>query len=83
MGRLEIEFSKKAAKQYRQLPQDNKTLVDAALKRFCEGLPTDLKPIHGEKDVYRVRVGRYRMLFKRRDRTLLIAKIGTRGDIYK
>jgi len=56
MGRLEIEFSKKAAKQYRHLPQDYKTLVDAALKKFCEGLPTDLKPIQGEKDVYRVRV---------------------------
>jgi mRNA interferase RelE/StbE len=83
MGRLEIEFSKKAAKQYRHLPQDYKTLVDAALKKFCEGLPTDLKPIQGEKDVYRVRVGRYRILFKTRESTLLIAKIGTRGGIYK
>ena len=83
MGRLEIEFSKRATKQYRKLPQDYKTLVDATLTKFRDGLPTDLKPIEGEKDVYRVGVGKYRLLFKRRDKTLLIAKIGTRGDIYK
>ena len=83
MDRLEIEFSKKAAKQYRNLPQDYKILVDAVLKKFCDGLPIDLKPIVGEKNVYRVRLGRYRILFKRHERKLLIARIGTRGDIYK
>ena len=83
MGRFEIEFSKKAAKQYRKLPQDYKSLLDIALKRLCDGIPTDLKPVEGEKDVYRLRVGRYRILFKRHNKTVLIAKIGTRGDIYK
>ncbi len=65
MGRVEIEFSKKAAKQYRHLPQDYKTLVDAVLKKFSEGFPTDLKPIQGEEDVYRVRVGRYRIFIQK------------------
>lgn len=83
MGRLAIEFSRKAAKQYQKLPHDYKTLVDAALARLSDGVPTDLKPIEGEKDVYRVRVGRYRLLFKWSEKTLLIAKIGTRGDFYK
>jgi len=57
--------------------------LDIALKRLCGGIPTDLKPVEGEKDVYRLRVGKYRMLFKRHNKTVLIAKIGTRGDIYK
>ncbi len=43
----------------------------------------DVKPITGEKDIYRIRVGRYRILFKKIESTLLIAKIGPRGDFYK
>ncbi len=83
MERFTVEFSKKAAKEYRKLPHEYKILVDASLLRLSEDIPTDLKPLKGEKDVYRIRVGRYRLLFKRIEETLLISKIGTRGGVYK
>jgi len=78
-----IEFSKKAAKSYARLPEDYKTLVDLALYKLSEGLPVDIKPILGEKDIYRIRVGRYRILFTIIDNVVLISSIGPRGDIYK
>jgi len=78
-----IEFSKKAAKSYARLPEDYKTLVDLALYKLSEGLPVDTKPILGEKDIYRIRVGRYRILFTIIDNVVLISSIGPRGDIYK
>ncbi len=83
MGRSTIEFSKNAAEDYQRLPQDYKALVDASLSRLANGVPMDVKPITGEKDIYRIRVGRYRILFKKIESTLLIAKIGPRGDFYK
>ena len=57
MGRFEIKFSKEAAKQYRRLPKEYRSLVDIALYRLSQGLELDLKPIEGETDVYRARVG--------------------------
>ncbi|MBF8274968.1 MAG: hypothetical protein HW390_41 [Candidatus Brocadiaceae bacterium] len=76
MSRLEIEFSKKAAKDY-------KLLVDLALLKLSQGLPVDIKHIAGEVGTYRVRVGKYRILFTAIEDTLLIQKIRTRGDAYK
>ena len=83
MERFTIEFSKKAAKEYQKLPSKYKALVDASLRSLSKGIPTDVKPLKGEKNVYRIRVGRYRILFKKIQETLLIAKIGPRGDVYK
>jgi mRNA interferase RelE/StbE len=83
LGRFEIKFSKEAAKQYKKLPKEYKRLVDVALFRLSEGLELDWKPVEGEKDIYRIRVGRYRMLFMRFNETVLVFRISPRGDVYK
>jgi mRNA interferase RelE/StbE len=83
LGRFEIKFSRKAAKQYKKLPKEYKSLVDVALFRLSEGLELNLKPVEGEKDVYRIRVGKYRVLFLKSNKTVLVFRISSRGDVYK
>lgn len=83
MAEFEVGFSREAAKQYRRLPKEYKTLVDIALSRFSEGLEEDLKPVQGERDVYRIRVGKYRVLFRRFNKTVLVFRIAPRSDVYK
>jgi len=83
MERFEVEFSRNAVKNYKKLPGNYKTLVDLAILRLSEGLPVDLKPIVGEENTFRIRVGKYRLLFELTGRTILIVKIGSRGDVYK
>ena len=83
MARYKIEFSKKAAKNYKRLPEHYKAIVDLALTKLSFGKPIDIKPISGEKDIYRIRIGKYRILFIIFDDTVLITKIGSRGDVYK
>jgi mRNA interferase RelE/StbE len=83
VGKYSVEFSKKAAKNYKRLPEDYKSLVDLALYKLSEGLPVDIKPIIGEEDIYRIRLGRYRILFAIVDNVVLISNIGPRGDVYK
>jgi len=79
----EIEFSREAARQYRRLPQDYKRLIDIALSGLVEGSGLDLRPVAGRADVYRIRVGRYRVLFTKLELAVLIIRISTRGDAYK
>ena len=83
MGRLEIKFSREAAKQYKKLPKEYKSLVEITLFRLSEDLELDLKPVEGEKDVYRIRVGKYRVLFRKFNKTVLVFRISPRGDVYK
>lgn len=83
MGKYKVEFSKKAAKDYSRLPENYKSLIDLALSKMSEGMPIDIKPVIGEKDTYRIRVGRYRILLITIDNIILITRIGPRGDVYK
>ena len=83
MGKYKVEFSKKAAKHYSRLPENYKSLIDLALSKMSEGMPIDIKPVIGEKDTYRIRVGRYRILLITIDNIILITRIGPRGDVYK
>lgn len=83
MGRFEIEFSKKAVKDYKKLPKDYKIMVDLLLSKLTEGLPIDIKPVIGEKNTYRIRVGKYRILFEIVEKIILISRIRSRGDVYK
>ena len=58
-------------------------MVDIALYRLSEGLELDLKPVEGERDVYRIRVGKYRVLLRKFDKTILVFRISARGGAYK
>jgi mRNA interferase RelE/StbE len=83
VGRYEIRFSKKASKDYRKLPNEYKSLIDLVLSNVAKEMPADVKPVAGEDNTYRVRIGKYRVLFVVIDNTILISKIGPRGDVYK
>lgn len=58
-------------------------------KRLIESIDNipqgDIKKMQGEKHppVYRLRVGKYRIIYHIEGENIIIARIDTRGDIYK
>ena len=85
MAKYEIEVSATAKRQLRRL-----NLVDQIkiLKRV-RGLAEDPRPpgsrkLRGYTDVYRIRVGQYRVLYSVEDHKLVIIllKVGHRRDVY-
>jgi len=81
----QIEFSKKAYKNYKALQRGYQKKINKILNLLMNKEKIDIKPVEGEKDIYRLRVGKYRMLIKvyKEKQTILIIKIGPRGDVYK
>ena len=79
---MNIQFTKSAYKDYLNLPLNYRNMIDRTLERFHSGIPVDIKPIQGEKDTYRIRVGKYRLLFIKISPDILIVKIKKREDIY-
>ena len=57
-------------------------LLTAIYKLPHEG---DIKPLTGQANVYRLRVGNYRVIFSIQNEVLVVEvmTIGNRGDIYK
>lgn len=81
-----IEFVKQAAKQFKALPfhvqQRLKPKIDALAK---EPRSAGTIKLSGQDDLYRIRVGDYRIIYSIEDNQLLIlvVKIGHRRDIYR
>lgn len=85
--KLEI---KKAVKKFLDKHPEIKPKILAILKLIAESPDTnvrlfDIKPIFGKNNHYRLRVNKYRVLFKKEDNELVIIALDadSRGDIYK
>ena len=86
MASYEIEISRTAEKQLRRLPRgEQERLARAMVALGDEPLPRGSTKLSGYDDVYRIRVGRYRILYSVASRRLVIVilKIGHRRDIYR
>ena len=85
MANYELVFKKSVAKDLRPLPkQDIKRLLNR-----IEALAEDPRPAGCEKlsglERYRIRQGKYRVVYEIRDRRLvvLIVKVAHRRDVYR
>lgn len=81
---MEINFSKVAIKELKQMSaaMRNRILagIDGLIKVPPEG---DIKPLQGKTGSYRLRIGKYRILYHYEANTCKIDEVGSRGDIYK
>jgi len=80
---MNIFFSKTSLKYLTKLEQQVRTNIIEAI----EGLPDkgDICKMRGQsiQNIYRLRVGKYRILYVQGEDTIKILEIDTRGDIYK
>jgi len=86
MAKYKIEFSRSAEKQLKKLPRgDQQRIVEAVLALADETVPRGARKLAGYDDVFRIRVGRYRILYSVSSGTLVIIvlKIGHRQDVYR
>jgi mRNA interferase RelE/StbE len=86
MARYSLRISRTAEKQFRRLPaEDRRRVARAMLGLGEEPHPPGSRKLTGYDDVFRVRVGVYRIIYSISGRTLviIILKIGHRKDVYR
>ena len=86
MARYSLEIRRTAEKQLRKLPAaDRRRVARAMLALGEEPHPSGSRKLTGYDDVFRIRVGVYRIIYSVSGRTLviIILKIGHRKDIYR
>ena len=82
----EVRITPVALKQLVRLPKAARSRIDAHLLALADDpRPHGAKKLVGSDDLYRIRVGDYRVLYYVRDAVLLvlIVKVGQRGGFYK
>ena len=78
----EIIYLKSAYKSLEKYDIKTKRRLIESIDRIPQG---DIKKLQGEKHppVYRLRVGKYRIIYHIENENIIIVDIDTRGDIYK
>ena len=76
-----IELKKKAQKFISSQPRNQQERLLTAIYKLPDG---DVKALSGFKDVYRLRVGDYRVIYELHNDILLITvvNVGNRGEVY-
>lgn len=78
---MEIHYSKQAIKFLKKLDKTTKQRIVTAIRKIPYG---DIKKMQGyTKDIYRLRVGDYRIIFNKQGQICYIEKIDNRGQVYK
>ena len=77
-------MSEQYEKYLRKLSKELRIKLDNAIQKIIRwdftGL--DIKELKGNKRIYRARVGKFRILFRKNRNSGEIIEINTRGDIY-
>jgi len=81
-----VEFKPSAAKSVRKLDAGTQRRVIARAEALAENpRPPGAEKLEGMRDLYRIRVGDYRVIYQVADEVLLVlvVRVGHRGDVYR
>ena len=84
--RYTVEFAPRAARDFRSLERATQQRLRGKIDRLEEDpRPRGCEKLTGADDLYRIRVGDYRIVYQVRDRVLviLVVRIGHRRDVYR
>jgi mRNA interferase RelE/StbE len=81
---MEVELSNVAVKQYLRLNEPDLSRITEALDRLEKEPPEgDIKKLQGKEQEFRIREGKYRILYKVKEECIVVYRISTRGQAYK
>lgn len=86
MASYEIEVSATAKKALRKLDREHQVRVLQAIQQLAnDPRPRGCRKLRGYDDVFRIRTGRFRIIYSIESRRLLVIvlKIGQRKDVYR
>ena len=81
-----IEFTPRADRQFRGLERSLQIRLGRRIDSLAENpRPQGIKKLSSEEDMYRLRVGDYRIIYQVTEKGLLvlIVRIGHRSDVYR
>ncbi len=86
MTRYRVAITRTAERVLKKLPTDDQQRVARTVAMLAiDPRPRGARKLAGHDDVFRVRTGRFRVIYSIEDRqlTVLVLKIGHRKDVYR
>jgi len=80
---MEIEITEQALNDLATLPKKHATQILTKIQGLSEGLHGDIKRLQESDYAYRLRSGKYRILFDIEGEKIVIQRIGDRKNVYE
>lgn len=81
---MEIEYSKDALKSLQRMDRPTRARIIAGIEGLLQEPPAgDIKAMQGNRSDFRLRIGKFRVIYHQEEQSIRIDDIGARGDIYK
>ncbi len=84
--RYHVEFTRPALKEFHDLPRRVQERIGPRIGALAENpRPHGVEKLEGEEDLYRIRVGDYRVVFAIHDDRLIVVvvRVANRRDAYR
>ena len=78
-----IRYTGSAVRDLDQLPETDRRVVIRAVQMYAAGGTSDIKKLQGALNLYRLRCGRWRVIFELPEREVLVLRIRDRKDAYR
>ena len=81
----QIEFAPRAYRQFKKLERDTQRQLLSRIEDLSSNpRPSGVKKLAAVENLYRIRIGDYRVVYEIRDRALVVVnvKVGHRRDVY-
>ncbi len=82
----EVRIKSSALRELGRLAEQIRARVDQAIRALgAQPRPPGVQKLAGATNLYRIRVGDYRIVYQIQDRVLLVlvVRVGHRGDVYR
>ena len=81
---MKVIVSERAKKQLKKITKLKQIIVTSKLQTLSENMgATSEEKLSGYKEMYRIRVGDYRIVYRRTKEELYVVLIGHRKDVYR
>lgn len=80
---MKIVISPRAEKELKKIPKINQISIVKKIRSLTISLNLNKEKLTGYKDIYRVRAGQYRIVYREKNNKIFIILIGHRRDIYR
>ncbi|OGM33053.1 hypothetical protein A2803_02965 [Candidatus Woesebacteria bacterium RIFCSPHIGHO2_01_FULL_44_21] len=80
---MKVILSREAEKQFRKLPKTSQIIITRRVRQLKSGSFVQIEKLTGYKDIYRTRVGQYRIVYRRFADKLFVVLISHRREVYK
>lgn len=80
---MKISISPLAEKRFKKLPKIDQIAVAQKIRSLSDEKNLITEKLQGYKDIYRVRLGNYRIVYRKLIDSIYVILIGHRKDIYE